>query len=337
MPRIAALLVALLALAACDSSDPADPSSDDPIVGTWALTSAAQTELATVSETQTVLDATGAVTSDVTLSGSEGARLPFSGGVSRYYGGLSFNLFSYDPTQGPFSDPAYTLYVNDQAGYASLQLDVQGSNYVSYAVTTNDPTGLFTRSGWTYRFDAPLTSYDGSERAVRVTGAVTFATRRLDAGRRSVLNEYRTDPGSSYRLSYTFGADGSLVAREGSGNQTIERIGTWVRQGDRVFLRRPTYQVDGTEELEYAMSLRDGTLKLTNDLSSGTCPGYCLRNVEQIYGITPGTLVAYSNAYSTRFEPAAGRPVAALRAEPALAGRPLPPAFRDWLLLGPAR
>ncbi len=163
------LAVALLVLGACDS---AAPASDDPIVGTWALTGSAQQELVTVNAAQTIVDAAGVVTNDLVITGSQSGRVPFGAGLSRYGAGVSFALTSYDPTRGPVADPALVFYVNDQPDYAAVQLDVQGTEYVSYGASSSERTGLFTRAGWTYTLSAPLQSYDGSGRSVRVTGQV---------------------------------------------------------------------------------------------------------------------------------------------------------------------
>ncbi len=331
MTKPAALGVALLALAACDAAGPTDPASEDPIVGTWSVASLASEEIATVSETQTVLDATSPGTSSVRVTGAESADLDVLSYVSRYHEGLSFSLLSYDPT-GAYPARPMAFTVNDEPSYRTLQLYVQAEDYPTY-YPDGELGSRMVRDGWTYRFqNLQLGAYDG--RRVTVAGTFAFATRTLTADRPTVIASYAYTNDPTYRLDYTFGADGQFTIREGAGNASIERSGTWTRTGGRIELRRPIEDGTATQILEYAVTVDGTTLTLTNDRAQSNCTGGCLQSYEQSYGIRPGTLRRLDAAFSSRFVRAGTATASAQAATPQ---PPVPLAIRERLLLGPIR
>ena len=328
MTRPVALAAALLVLSACDSTGPDDVGTDDPIVGTWTVATSTYDEVATVSRTQSVLDARSPVESTVTVRGSETGDLRAVGYVGRYSDGLDFALLSYDP-QGPYPARPLALTVSDRPDFPGMTLSVQGEDYATYYATANE--GLFTRSDWSYTFrDTPLTSGD---RSVTVSGTVRFGSRTLAADRPTVLNQSSTLHSSSYVLTYTFERDGTFVVREGNGNQTVERAGTWTREGGRLVMRRPVELGDGVLRTEFAVDLEDGALVLTNDRTGQECVGGCLQYAELTYGLEAGTLQRLEYRFTSRFT----RGAAATARTGLTPGVPMPQALREWLLLGPDR
>lgn len=326
MIRPVVLCAALLALAACDTGEP-----DDELVGTWTLSAGTTRELATVSVSQRVLDASLPPEGAASVSGSETAQAFYLNYVSRYGDVIEFALLSYDPNAATYPDRRHYVMVADGQGYRGVRLLAEdASEYLEYGMPEGS-AAAFTRSDWSFAFQSvPLVAYDGSGRTARVGGTVALGSRSLAAGAPNVLSEYRFDLGEPHRISYTLAADGTLTIRETEGNRSVERVGSWERVGDRVRLSVPIENGTATETLEYGISFDGAVLVLTDDDVGPSCDAACRESVEYSWGMQPGTLRSYRSELSIRL---VASPPAQAAARAVAPRPPLPSAVRDQLLV----
>lgn len=269
-----ALLVA--ALAGCDSAGVAD---DPPsLVGTWRITSGANTTAVTVREAQTVPDRLQPGTGGFTLSGA-------ATGTLRYYGGRAGAAEVFRASAPDAAAPGPTLRVQPGAG-ATLSVPALGREY-----TADAPPAL--------RFDGttvvlePLALGGG---AVTVGGTLRLATRALAAGTPTAIDVLGSgDFYEQTESTVTFRPDGtvSLVSRQG-GAVVEDRTGTWTDLGDR------TVRIDVAGDVgTLRASFEGGTLTLQRtadacppDAADAGAAAACLRGLEAAYGIAAGTLAS---------------------------------------------
>ena len=246
MTELAVLGVLALALSGCDLV-----GADEPVAGSWTLTSTAYQEVATVNQAQTVLDSGGESRSTVSVMGDAAGRLEVVDTALPNDGGLDVSLLSYDPSR-PMPDRGLSLFFQDRPLFRSVRLQSLGNGSTAY-VSGDDASDAVARSGWTFTFQN-LVLVNG-ERRVTVSGDLEFATTVL---------EDATAPPPDVVTVYSSDADGSFVTRQAWGFETVERSGTWTLEGDRLVLRREADSGPSIVETAYEVAFEDGATAWTN-------------------------------------------------------------------------
>ena len=302
MIRSTSLAVTLLALAACDAGG---PSADDPLVGTWTLSSTTSFVRVTVSEAQDVLDSTQPTQGDLAFTGGDTGRVRFVQYVTQIEDGVGFSLLSWDPAR-PAPARRSTLVVSDAPGTnpRDVILEVTDPDGSSRFYTSRDPaTAPFSRSGWAYQFDDVVSEPDDANRGpVRLSGRFAFGSRTLPANDPTPLYVYSQEPGPFDQLTYTFRDDGSLTIRFAGG---VPEAWTWERTDGGVRLTRSSA---APETLDLGVSFDGSALVLSSGASPGPCDRSCLEDAERGYGIAHGTLLSSSSVIERRFSPGSPTP-----------------------------
>ncbi len=299
MTRTAAFAVALLVLAACDSGT---SGADDDLIGSWTFASASNQSVGVVSQAQDMVDLTRATEGSVTLSGAESGSLRYVHSYYSYDSQSSLSLTSYDPNANEYPSSWQTLSINQGPNHSSAALTASSNDGTTYYYNEAVGAGV-SRNSARFTVNVDMASYYDNTTPARAEGTITLGHRTLAAGERSTFSEYAYEFPPNNTARYAFEREGVLRTQQVSGNQTVERTGSWKRVGDRVVLS--TTEDGITTSFEYRVQQDGAALLLIDDRSASACDAECRRYAEQQFGIVAGTLTSFQTELTLRLVPTA--------------------------------
>ena len=202
--------------------------------GIWHVDRTVSREMATVRETQTVVDRSLPPSGSITLSGRETGALSdvvvYTTAVNDYHR-LKLTSRALGTTPQPGYELVFIQRTQGGARFQSVELDrFSESGNQSYGVETESAPYLFDIGGASVSVDQTLRAAGSPEGTVRVTGTLALGSRRLQTGVDNVLSETVVVPDASAPpTEYTFHADGTLSVSAASGTPAR---GTWARNDD---------------------------------------------------------------------------------------------------------